>query len=125
DMKQNRIYIAKLPETKVAEEEEILPILQQGGQRIGLDNLPLSLSTFQRFMEKSRGTKNFKELALKYTENSQYLISMIDLLYPLIGDSAYKARCTRVKEKVEGKPTSESENELDNPSTRGNPNEAN
>ena len=63
-------------------------------------NYALSYDKFHEFLAKAYGKTNIVEISLEYTQNTEELIKMLDLSYPLLLDKSIKARCARIKKKL-------------------------
>ncbi|KAJ8681508.1 hypothetical protein QAD02_017300 [Eretmocerus hayati] len=96
-------------------EEEVLSILLKAKERVeGEGNTqPLKFQKFEQFMIDSRGSKNIIELAASFTDNIQDLTTMIDTFYPHIDNPVMKARCTKIKKKLEQNEKNGIDTELD------------
>ncbi|KAJ8671255.1 hypothetical protein QAD02_002514 [Eretmocerus hayati] len=96
-------------------EEEVSSILLKAKERVeGEGNpQPLEFQKFEQFIIDSRGSKNIIELAASSADNIQDLTPMIDSFYQHIDNPVMKARCTKIKKKLEQNEKSGIDTELD------------
>ncbi|KAJ8675753.1 hypothetical protein QAD02_011539 [Eretmocerus hayati] len=83
-------------------EAYISSILSEAREKLDLasSEQPLEFEKFEQFMIESRGSKNVVELAASFSDEIEYLTSMIDLIYPYINNPVLKSRCTKLKKKL-------------------------
>lgn len=69
----------------------------------------LSYDLFKDLLENAYSTEDSLSVALSYTENVEGIINMINDIYPNLKHRSIKNRCTRIKNRLSQKQTSDSE----------------
>ena len=64
------------------------------------DPLPLNYEEFSLFFENAHGSSNPLQISRQFTEKTQELVDMIELVYPVLTDQSMKYRCTRIKTRL-------------------------
>lgn len=78
---------------------------------VSMKQLPLDYNKFAQFLRDSYGKADIIGIAATFTDDTDGLLEMLDLSYPLITENKLKARIARIKKKLE-KANSELDSDL-------------
>lgn len=75
--------------------------------------LPLDLDKFAQFLNDTYGKTKVVEIAASFTDDTEGLLEMLNLSYPIISEKSLKARIARIKKKIRKSLTLASESDSD------------